>query len=78
MNRDKKNLNCTGGGGEGRRRMGKKNSKLKQETIEELIRDTYCKFSSLFFVLLLMFFFCSCSCEKIEELIKDTYCKICC
>ena len=36
--------------------MGKKNSKLKQETIEELIRDTYCKFSSLFFVLLLMFF----------------------
>lgn len=33
----------TGGGegGEVKRRMGKKNSKLKQETIEELIRDTY-------------------------------------
>ena len=30
-----------GGGEEGR--MGKKNSKLKQETIEELIRDTYCE-----------------------------------
>ena len=28
-------------GGDGR--MGKKNSKLKQETIEELIRDTYCE-----------------------------------
>ena len=35
-------LSCERGGGGAR--MGKKNSKLKQETIEELIRDTYCEY----------------------------------
>ena len=38
-NREVKVHIYTGGDG----KMGKKNSKLKQETIEELIRDTYCE-----------------------------------
>ena len=30
--------------------MGKKNSKLKQETVDQLISETYCKYLQHFFI----------------------------
>lgn len=32
--------------------MGKRNSKLKQDTIDKLIEDTYCKFIKIFKIIL--------------------------
>lgn len=49
--------------------MGKKNSKLKQETIDSLTHDTYCKFRVNYFVILL-FFFCHFSSPGICDLPK--------
>ena len=34
--------------------MGKKNSKLKQETVDQLISETYCKYLQRFFLFVLI------------------------
>ena len=48
--------------------MGKKNSKLKQETIDSLTHDTYCKFHVNYFVIFI--FFCHFSSPGICDIPK--------